>query len=63
MPTQVFSVFVVVKLSKKAINNNSSMTYQTDEKHLTSLIEYFVGGVSIALNHLKHRFLLHVINR
>jgi hypothetical protein len=39
------------------------MTYQTDEKHLTSLIEYFDGGgVSIAFNCLKTCFLLCVIN-
>ena len=26
-----------------ASNNNRGMTYQTDEKHLTNLLEYFVG--------------------
>ena len=39
------------------------MTYQTDEKHLTSLTEYFVGGVSIAFNRLNNRFLLRVIKQ
>jgi hypothetical protein len=27
-----------------APNNNRGMTYQTEEKHLTNLLEYFVGG-------------------
>jgi hypothetical protein len=31
-------------------NNNRGMTYQTDEKHLTSMREYFVGGASIVFN-------------
>jgi hypothetical protein len=39
------------------------MTYQNDEKHLTSMREYFVGGVSIAFNRLNNRFLLRVIKR
>jgi hypothetical protein len=43
--------------------NNRGMTYQTDEKHLTSLIKYFVGGFSIAFNCLNNRFLLRVINQ
>ena len=46
-----------------APNNSKGMTYQTDETHLTSLTEYFVGGVSIAFNCLNNRFLLRVINR
>ncbi len=32
------------KSTRKAPNNNWGMTYQTDEMHLTSLTEYFVGG-------------------
>ena len=28
-----------------AQNNIRGMTYQTDEKHLTNLLEYFVGVV------------------
>ncbi len=53
MPTPVFLMFFIVKSSKKATNtrstriapnNNRGMTYQTDEAHLTSLTEYFVGG-------------------
>ena len=39
-----------------ALNNNRGMTYQTDEMHLTSLTEYFVGGVSIAFNRLNNCF-------
>ena len=31
------------------------MTYQTDEKYLTSMKEYFVEGVSIAFNRLNKR--------
>jgi hypothetical protein len=31
-----------------APNNNKGMTYQTDEKHLTNLLEYFVGVVKLA---------------
>jgi hypothetical protein len=34
-----------------APNNNRGMTYQkTNEKHLTNLLEYFVGVVYIAFN-------------
>jgi hypothetical protein len=36
-----------------APNNNRGMTYQNDEKHLTNLIEYFVGGVNVAFNCLN----------
>ena len=46
-----------------APNNTSGMTYQTDEKHLSSLVEFFVRGVSIALNCLNNCFLLRVINQ
>ena len=38
------------------------MTYQSNGKHLTSLIEYFDGGVSIAYNRLNTHFLVRVIN-
>jgi len=31
-----------------APNNNRGMKYQTDEKHLTNLLEYFVGVVKLA---------------
>jgi hypothetical protein len=31
-----------------AQNNNRGMAYQTDEKHLTNLLEYFVGAVKLA---------------
>ena len=32
-----------------APNNNRGMTYQTDEKYLTNVLEYFVGAVKIAI--------------
>jgi hypothetical protein len=32
-----------------ATNNNKGMTYQTNEKHLTNLREYFVGMVKLAI--------------
>jgi hypothetical protein len=31
-----------------AHDNNRGMPYQTDEKHLTNLLEYFVGVVKLA---------------
>ena len=31
-----------------APNNNRGMTYQTDEKNLNDVIEYFVGLVELA---------------
>ena len=46
-PSQLFVGYFIVKLSKKvtfAPDNNRGMTYQTDEKHLTSFTLYFVGG-------------------
>ena len=46
-----------------APNNNRGMTYQNDKKHLISIREYFVGGVSIVFNHLNNCFLLRVIKR
>ena len=45
-----------------APNNNRGMTYQTDEKHLTHLREYFVGVVKLACFSLKTRLLLRVFN-
>ena len=44
-----------------APNNNKGMTNQTDEKHLTSLTEYFVGVVKLAFTCLNCHFLLCVI--
>ncbi len=41
-----------------APNNNRVMTYQTDEKYSTNLLEYFVGAVIIACYSLKTRLLL-----
>ena len=41
-----------------APNNNRGMTYQTDEKYSTNLLEYFVGAVIIACYSLKTRLLL-----
>ncbi len=43
-------------------NNNRGVTYQTDEKHLTSLKEYFVGVVLLACYPLNTRLLLRVFN-
>jgi hypothetical protein len=68
IPTPVLSdVFhrqiVSHKTTRIAPNNNRGMTYQNDEKHLISIREYFVGGVSIAFNRLNNRFLLRVINQ
>ena len=37
------------------------MTYQTDEKHLINVSEYFVGVVNIAFNRYNNRFLLSII--
>ena len=37
------------------------MTYQTDEKHLNNMSEYFVGVVNIAFNRYNNRFLLSII--
>ena len=31
-----------------APNNKRDMTYQTDEKHLTNLLEHFAGAVKLA---------------
>jgi len=36
------------------------MTYQTDEKHLNNMSEYFVGVVIIAFNRYNNRFLLSI---
>jgi hypothetical protein len=32
-----------------APNNNRGMTYQTDEKRMTNLLEYFVGVIKLAI--------------
>jgi len=42
-------------------NNNRGVTYQTDEKHLTNLWEYFVGVVKLACYALNTRLLLRVL--
>ena len=41
-------------------NNNRGMAYQTDEKHLTILTEYFVGVVKLAINCFNNHFLLRI---
>jgi hypothetical protein len=41
-----------------APTNTRGMTYQTKEKHLSNLIDYFVGGVTIASNCVKR--LIHI---
>ena len=38
-----------------APNNNRGVTYQTDEKHLNNMSEYFVGVANIAFNHYNNR--------
>ena len=43
-----------------APDNNRGMTYQTDEKHLTNYLEYFVGVVNLAFNCYDNHFVLHV---
>jgi len=43
-----------------APNHNRGMTYQTDEKHLINLLEYFVGVVNIAFNCYNNCFVLRV---
>jgi hypothetical protein len=40
-----------------APNNNRGVTYQTDEKHLNNMSEYFVGVVNIVFNCCNNRFL------
>ena len=39
-------------------NNNMGMTYQTNEKNLTNLREYFIGVVKLAFYCYNNRFLL-----
>jgi hypothetical protein len=46
-----------------APNNNRGMTYQTDEKNLNDVIEYFVGLVELAHYCYITRFLWRVINQ
>ncbi len=45
-----------------APNNNRGVTYQTDEKHLTNLREYFVVVVKLACYVLNTCLLLRVFN-
>ena len=49
-----------IPVNMLAPNNNMGMAYQTDEKHLTYLLEYFVRVVKIAFNCYNNRFVLHV---
>jgi len=37
------------------------MKYQTDEKHLSNMSEYFVGVVNKAFNRYNNRFLSSII--
>ena len=46
-----------------APNNNRGVTYQTDEKHLHNMVEYFVGVVNVVFNRYNNRFLWRVINQ
>jgi len=46
-----------------APNNNRDVTYQTDEKHLNNMSEYFVGVVNLVFNRYNNRFLWRVINQ
>ena len=43
-------------------NSNRGVTYQTDEKYLTNLREYFVGVVILASYAINTRLLLRVFN-
>ena len=66
MPTLVDSLISSWKkaqIDMLAPNNNRGVTYQTDEKHLTNLREYFVGVVKLACYALNTRLLLRVINQ
>jgi hypothetical protein len=60
MPTPISGVYFIVKLLKKSSscsNNNRGVTYQTDEKHLNNMSEYFVGVVNIVFNCSTNLFL------
>jgi hypothetical protein len=60
MPTPISGVYFIVKSLKKSSscpNNNRGVTYQTDEKHLNNMSEYFVGVDNIAFNRYNNRFL------
>ncbi len=46
-----------------APNNNRGVTYQTDEKQLNNMTEYFVGVLNVVLNRDINRFLWPVINQ
>ena len=41
-----------------APNNNKGMPYQTDEKHLNNLLEYYVEVVNLAFICYNNRFVL-----
>jgi hypothetical protein len=56
----IFGVYFIVKSLKKSSscpNNNRGMTYQTDEKHIIDMSEYFVGVVNIAFSCYNNCFL------
>ena len=68
MPTPNLRVYFIVKMLKKVSscpNNNRGLTYQTDEKHLNNMAEYFVGvvklrrprGTSTTSRHISLEFL------
>ena len=66
MPTPVvldISSWKRARVDMLAPNNNRGMTYQTDEKHLNNMSEYFVGVVNTAFNCYNNRFLWRVINQ
>jgi hypothetical protein len=44
-----------------APTTNRGITYQTDEKHLTKLVEYIIGDVNIALYCSNNFFLFSII--
>ena len=59
MPTPISGVYFIVNSLKKSSscpNNNRGETYQTDEKHLNNMSEYFVGVVNIVFNRYNNRF-------
>ncbi len=66
MPTPISGVYFIIKSLKKSSScpdNNSGVTYQTDEKHLNNMSEYFVGVVNIVFNCSNNLFLWCVINQ
>ena len=54
-----FFSFIVkrARVDMLAPNNNRGVTYQTDEKHLNNMVEYFVGVVNVVFNRYNNRFL------